>query len=335
MAEAAQTDVQENVVAHNPIDIVTNDAEITSLDDAVEAAAPEEIIAEAPEADTGDDGDTPDDEGEAAETDEGESDEEDAEEAETAEIIEFDFGGNKLEVPKDSVPPELATKIAEFTKGTWATFTKGQQDNAEHATALGVRETTVAKLNALNGEALQTYSHGLQLRAELEQLAQVDMNMLWQSDPDRARQLSDLHGAKQAEFQDTIARVGQQEEAVEEAQAESKSRRIEEGRSYLDKHIKGFTATKHLEVVDYVTSTYAMPRAQAEQWALNPVVTRMAYKAMILDRQTGAAKRSLAKPAQARPVKSPASSGAATGAKRSPDDMSLGQLSKHLGLISA
>jgi hypothetical protein len=335
MEEAAQTDVQENVVAHNPIDIVTNDAEITSLDDAVEAAAAEEVPAETQEADTGDDGDTPDDEGEAAETDEGESAEEDAEEAETAEIIEFDFGGNKLEVPKDSVPPELATKIAEFTKGTWATFTKGQQDNAEQATALGVRETTVAKLNALNGDALQTYSHGLQLRAELEQLAQVDMNMLWQSDPDRARQLSDLHGAKQAEFQDTVARVGQQEQAVEQAQAENNARRIEEGRTYLDKHIKGFTATKHLELVDYVVDTYAMPRAKAEQWALNPMVTRMAYKAMILDRQTGAAKRSLAKPTQARPVKSPASSGAATGAKRSPDDMSLGQLSKHLGLISA
>ena len=340
MADDVQTDVRADVVVDNQSSIATDDSGIVSLDDVTAEAAADEDEGRAPEQEAASDEEqdtgeieTGDNEGEDADGDAG--DDEAEAEGDDSEMLEFDFGGNKLEVPKDAVPPELATKIDEFTKGTWSAFTKGQQENVERAQALEVRESTVAKLNTLNGEALQTYSYGLTLRSEIEQLSQVDMNSLWQSDPDRARQISDLLGSKQAEFQQVLAKVGEQERAVEEAQLADVNRRIDEGSTYLDKHIKNFTSEKAPELVKYVVETYGMPADQAERWALNPVVTRMAYKAMLFDRQTGSVKRAAARPVQAKPVKSVASSGAATGGERNPDNMSMGRLAKYLDLNAA
>jgi len=331
MADETQTDVAEDVVADDQSSMATDDAGITSLDDITvdntaditegqEAGAVEsEDDTTVEESETGDE--------EGGDADEAETDE--------TEMLEFVFGGNKLEVPKNAVTPELATKIDEFSKGTWAAFTKGQQENVEKAQSLDARETTVAKLNTLNGEALQTYSYGLQLRSEIEQLSQVDINPLWQSDPDRARQISDLLGSKQAEFQNVLAKVGEQEREISDAEQAEVGRRTEEGTAYLNKHIKNFSTEKATDLVEYVVDNYGMPKDQAARWALNPVVTRMAYKAMLFDRQTGAVKRSTAKPVQAKPVKAVPSTGAATGGDRAPDNMSMGQLAKYLNLNAA
>ena len=318
MAEEETTAVEADVVVPTEIASDTDSPEITSPDD--------EPTADAVAAD-----DEGQDEGSG---DDDTGDEEDAGEETAEEMLAFEFGGNKLEVPKGAVTPELAAKIDEFTKGTWSTFTKGQQENVERTKSLDARETTVAKLATLNGEALQTYSHGLQLRSEIEQLSQVDLNSLWQSDPDRARQISDLLGSKQAEFQNVIAKVGEQERTVQEAEQAEVGRRNQEGVAYLDKHIKNFSTEKADTLVKYVTETYGMPPEQAARWALNPVVTRMAYKAMLFDRQTGA-KRPTAAPPQAKPVKAMPTKGANTGAERDPEKMSMGQLSKHLGLSGA
>ena len=299
MAEETQTDVQADVVSE-----VTDTDGIVSLDELTPETGAEEVESQ----DTADKGDetakvevdteTGDNEGEDADKDAETGDVKD-EDAGEVEMLEFDFGGNKLEVPKDSVPPELATRIDEFAKGTWSTFTKGQQENVERATSLDAREQTVAKLNTLNGDALQTYAHGLLLRSDIEQLSQVDLGPLWQSEPDRARQVSDLLGSKQAEFQTVLAKVGENERAVQEAEQTEVSRRTEEGTLYLNKHINNFSSEKASELVDYVCQTYGMPKEQADRWAMNPIVTRMAYKAMLFDRQTGAAKRPTAKPVQA------------------------------------
>jgi hypothetical protein len=316
MADEEQTDVQTDVVADDQPSSEAPIEEPISLDDEQDDGPRSVVDDEGVE--TGDDegGETVDETGD-----------------EDTEILEFDFGGNKLKVPKESVAPELVEKIEEFTKGTWSTFTRDQQVNVERAKSLDARESTVAKLNSLNGDALQTYSYGLQLRSEIEQLSQVDLNSLWQSDADRARQISDMLGAKQAEFQTVVAKVGEQEQAVDYAQREDSGRRIAEGTAYLDKHIKNFSSQKAETLVDYVMGNYGMSREQADQWAFNPVVTRMAYKAMLYDRQTGAAKRSNSVPSQAKPVKAAPSSGATSGAQRDPNKMTMGQLAKHLGAV--
>ena len=99
----------------------------------------------------------------------------------------------------------------------------------------------------------------------------------------------------------------------------------------LDKRIKDFS-TKHApEVVKYAVEKYGMSQADADQWAMNPVVTEMAHKAMLYDRMQAKAARPNPKPAQAKPVPAMKTKGGA-GGTNDPDKMSMTQLGKHLGL---
>jgi hypothetical protein len=214
------------------------------------------------------------------------------------ELREFDFGGNKFAVPKDAVPEELAVEIEKFTKGIWADYTRKSQDVAERTRALEAEKTAVEKLSQLNGDALLAFSRGLQLKQEIEQLQRVNLDQLWQSDPDRARRVSDQLALKQAEFQRTIHDVQTKEAELSSAQMQEMQRQMEEGRKHVERYVKGFEQ-KVPEVVEYVTKTYGMTKEQAESWPLNPATAAMAYKAMMYDRmQASASKKPAGKPAQ-------------------------------------
>jgi hypothetical protein len=291
----------EKVVEPDPFD------EIVDLDEPVEVAEEEADEAEGEE----------------------EGDEEDTDE-DAVEMRSFDFGGNKLEVPKDAVPPELADRIEEFSKGIWTDYTQGKQAQAETAKTLEARETAVAKMTSLNGEALQTYSLGLQLRQDIEQLSQVDLQSMWQSDPDQARRISDGLAAKQVQFQGIVSLVGQQETALDEAAQEEISRRTVEGVKTLDTRFKNFSTEKAPEVVKYAVSK-GMTQEQAEQWQVNPLMTEMAYKSMLYDRMQSKAKKPTNTPSQTTPVKPMKATGKASSNSNDPDKMSMAQLSKHLG----
>lgn len=246
-----------------------------------------------------------------------ESDEDTGEEAaeeEEAPNVEFNFGGNKLEVPKGALPAELEAKVQEFSDNIWSDYTKGKQANADEAKQVATEREAVAKLTTLNGEALQTYSRGLQVRQEIEQLSQVDTNALWQSNPDQARQVSDRLASKQAELQNIISQVGQQEAALDEAQQADLVRRTDEGKALLDRRFKDFSTEKAPEVVKYAVEK-GMEQAEAEKWALNPRVTEMAYKAMMYDRMQATPKKAKAAPKPAKPVTAPKAPGRASKPK--------------------
>lgn len=212
------------------------------------------------------------DEGSEEGDDEGEADE-----------YEFDFGGNALRVPKKGITPELAEEVQKFGKGLWSDYTRKSQHIAESAKSLQVREQNVQKLQQLQGDALDTYSRGLGLRQELDQLSKVDINSLWQSDPDQARKVSDAISQKTAEFNDVVSRVSQYEQAISHTQAAETARRAEEGKRFIEQRVKGFTKQAG-EVIDYVTSNYGIPKSEAETWPLNPAAAEMAYKAMMYDK---------------------------------------------------
>ena len=259
--------------------------------------------------------------------------EEEGDEEISAEMLEFDFGGNKFEVPKDSVPSELATQIDQFVKGTWSDYTRKSQANAEQAKSLSQQGDALQKMAGLNGEALQTYSQGLQLRTELDQLSQVDLSALWTSDADNARRISDMIAAKEHQFQSVVAKVGKQEHELDAAHQAELVRRAKEGKAVLDKRIKGFSAEHAPSVVKYVVESYGMAQGEAEQWAMNPTVTEMAFKSMMYDRMQARAKKpSKSIPAQAVAVPAMKPKGASAGGSRVPDKMSMTQLGKHLGL---
>ena len=268
----------------------------------VETEEAEEVEAEEVEADEADEVDESDDESED------ESEEEDEEEIE---VDEFNFGGNKVEIPKGAVPEELKEAIQKFSDGTWSDYTKGKQDLSERSKSLEARESAVEKMEALQGESLEKYSNGLRLKAEIEQLSSVNLNELWQSDPDQARRISDTLSAKQAEFQSVVNQVAETEQALTKAQEDEISRRKEEGRQLIERRIKGFNEK---EVVDYAIKA-GINENDAGNWSLNPIFTEMAHKAMLYDRAQAGVSKPKPKPAQAKPVKAIKPKGKATAAK--------------------
>lgn len=287
----------------------------------LDATAPEGVEPEATEAKA----ETPADEPKVAEAVEADPDVEapdevegDADADDEPEEIEFDFGGNKMRVRKGEIPDELAERVSQFTRDTWADYTRKSQDAAERAKSLEARETALNGLSKLNDDVLNEYSNGLRLRNEIQELSQIDMNALWQSDRDRWRQVSDTIQAKRSELAAVAASVGQKEQELSHAQEAEVSRRRDEGKAAIEKRIKGFS--DHVPaVVDYVSTTYGMDKALVERdWPLNPATAEMAYKAMRWDEAQARAKRPNPKPAA--PVKTPKGKGGPV--QKDPDKMS-------------
>lgn len=234
-----------------------------------------------------------------AETDESDDDDEEADE------IEFNFNGEKMRVPKNAIPEELATRVDQFVRTAEAETTRKMQAIADRAKSIEARESAADKLIGLQGEALETYSRGLAIRQELTQLQQIDLPALWQSNPDEARRVSDRIAQRQAEFQQTVTSVSQAEQAMLHESAEETKRRNEEGRADLAKRVKDFDKVKD-DVFEYVERTSPLSRDVIEQqYAVNPHVTEWAWKAMQYDRlQAGAKAKAKAQPnAPVAPVK--------------------------------
>lgn len=231
---------------------------------------------------------------------------------EAPEEVEFDFGGNKLRIPKGSVPDELAEKIDAFAKGTWADYTKKSQTVAEQAKALEARQSVVEKIEGLQGKVLDTYSKGLQIRSEIEQLSTIDLNALWQSDPDQARRVSDAISQKRAAFADIVQEVNRQEQEITESRKAETARLLDEGKKTVLKRVPDFE--KHLpEVIEYATKNFGISQKDAENWALNPVAAVTMHKAMMWDKmQAKTAKAVKPQPAQAVAVAPMKSSGKAS-----------------------
>lgn len=261
---------------------------------------------------------------------EGEPEGEAEETEEEAKTIEFDFGGNKLAVKASDVAPEVVEKLDKFSKDIWADYTKKSQTNAETAKALKARTEALAKIETLGGETLNAFARGKSIRAEIEQLSAINMQALWKSNPDQARQLTDLKAAKQAELQSIIQTVDQYERSLDQTRQDDLARRSEEGKAKLDRKFKGFSSEIAPKLERYVRDTCGLTAEEAASWALSPDVTEMAYKAMLYD-QMRAANKPKATPKDAKPVHSMPNKGGAKGAVN-PNDMSFGELGKLLGI---
>lgn len=239
---------------------------------------------------------------------------------EAPEEIEFDFGGNKLRIPKGTLPDEIAEKLDQFTKGTWSDYTRKSQEVAEQRKALQAEAEYVARVKTLTDEGQRTFARGLQLREEVEQLAKVDLQALWQSQPDQARRVSDLLAQKQLEFQRVVAKVGEYEAQATRAEQEALARREQDGRDYVAKTVKGWSDTHAAEAVAYAVK-HGVPEEQAKQWARYPREAIWAWKAAQFDKLQAQA-RTPQKPAAAPAVPVAAVRGRPAPAAPDPDSMS-------------
>lgn len=270
----------------------------TAPDEGVETEADAETEDIAEEVEAEDDSDV---ETGQEDTEEDVSEDDENEEDEEPEEIEFDFGGNKLRVPKDSMPEEVATKVDEFAKGLWASYTQKSQDVAEQVKSVEARASAVDKLNGLQGAALESYALGMQLQRDIAELQKIDMADMWQKEPDRARQFSDLLNQKQAQLNQVAGEVSKHEREFQEAQTAEVARRSQEGKQVVERYIPGF-ADKAPEVIEYAMNTYGISREAADQWSLDPISAVLAYKAMQFDRMQEQAKKPK-KPKPKKPVK--------------------------------
>ena len=169
----------------------------------------------------------------------------------------------------------------------------------------------------------------MQIKSEIERLSQIDLNGLWQSNPDQARRVSDELNRLNGEFQRIPHETSKKESEAAEARRKFTEERIAEGRQIVESKVKGFNES---EVMEYVTKTYGMTEDQAKTWPLNPLTAIMAHKAMLYDRMKATTKPKPAqKPApQVKPT-TPVKGNGGTG-RKDPSSMSVSEMKRHLGL---
>jgi len=245
----------------------------------------------------------------------------------TKEMRDFISGDSTLSLPVDSLTDEISEKIKVFSDSVESNYAKGKQQLADDRGALGVKEKALHNLSTLNDTTLNTYSIGLRLKDEINQLSQVDINDLWKSNPDQARQVSDALGRKQSELQSVISHIGQQEQELSQAQQVEVERRREEGIGILNQKYKNFSVEQSPKLVKYAVSK-GMSAQDANNWALNPIVAEMGYKAMQYDDMQKKIKANPKPKKVVLPVKSVKSKGRSSPGVKSLDKMSMDEYAK-------
>ncbi len=244
-------------------------------------------------------------------------------EPEEIEEIELSFGAKKLKVPKGSIPEPALAALTEMSDGMNADYTRKTQEIAEQRKVAEVERELYQKLATLKGETLKAFSAGQALAAEIQQLEQIDLNAVWQSDPDQARRIGDALSVKRAEFQKHVNTVSAHEAAMEAQEQQAIAKLEEAGRAEMRRTVKGFDDKAEREMIEYAVKN-GISEQDAKRWPLNPKTAQMAFKAMQFDKlqaQTKAATAAKAPSAPKAPVGSVAGK-AATPAPRSPDQMS-------------
>jgi len=240
---------------------------------------------------------------------------------------EFSFGESKVSIPADGLTKEIADEIQVFSDGVQSDYAKGKQQIEDGRASLGLQEKALHNLSNLNDTTLNTYSQGLRLKEDIQQLSQVDMNALWQSNPDQARQVSDVLGKKQSELQAVISQIVQQEQELSHAQQEEVQRRHGEGVAILDRKYKNFSTEQSPKLIKYAVSK-GMNSTEAGNWALNPIMAEMAYKAMLYEDMQNKMKNK-PKPKQVTsPVKSAKTKGSSIPGVKNLDKMSMDEYAK-------
>lgn len=304
---------------------IPDEPEVTPEEAEADEVEVEEEDTDAPEAEDSDD--------DAEESDDESGEEDDSDEE--PEEIEFKVGGTTLKVPKGSVPEDVAKQVQDFVNSAESSYTKKFQELSEHRKAVAEAEKAIGGLQKMEQETLNAFSRGLkvkedigQLENELNQLRQIDLNAVWQSNPDEARRYSDYIANKQAQIQSKHAElqnitqdVADRERQFSEAEQQELTRRIEHGREYVKRTVKGFDEEK---VVAYAISQ-GVSEQDAKMWGLNPTGAAAFHKAMLYDNLMAEAakakKPSGTKPSPQKPV-TPIKGKASATAKKPRDKMS-------------
>ncbi len=236
---------------------------------------------------------------------------------EEPEEVELSFGAKTLKVAKGAIPDEVLGELKDFAQNIQGDYTRKTQEVAEQRKEVEAKRELFEKLSTLKGEALNAFTAGQRIASEIQQLEQIDLNALWQSDPDQARRLGDALSIKRAEFQKHVNAVSAHEAAMEAEQQRAIAKLEEAGRAEMRRAVKGFDENAERELIAYAVQN-GIDEQDAKRWPLNPKTAQMAWKAMQFDKlqaQTKAATAVKPPPAPAAPVKAVSGKSASTARK--------------------
>lgn len=204
-------------------------------------------------------------------------------EAEEPTAWEFSFAGSTLQIDKGQMPEDVAARVQEHLAGFQKHHTKTSQANAETRKVLEQQQRDIEDISNLQADVMDAYALARQAQSGLAQYQSIDMNALWQSDPDQARRLSDQALTLRQQYDGAIALANQKEADFREKKQAAQAERIREGVELMDRRIKDFSTKIAPRVVDYVVDKFGVDREAAENWGENPMTAEMAYKAMLYD----------------------------------------------------
>ena len=156
-------------------------------------------------------------------------------------------------------------------------------------------------MQGLRGEQLAVYAQGERDLNELQSLEKYDLNALWQSNPDQARQLSDRLGQLRSSYQTAYAKLAQYGEHLNATERQMVESRAVEGEQFVAKAIKGFGPAVESEMVAYAVKN-GVPEQDAKMWRVNPYAAVTTWKAMQYDKLQSQAKAATKIPAASAPA---------------------------------
>jgi hypothetical protein len=222
----------------------------------------------------------------------------------TVEEIELDVAGTKHKLKKGTPVEDAVDLIQQYGKGLEASLTRKGQEIGEARKAIEDQFKLANRMQGLRGEQLAVYAQGERDLNEIQRLEKYDLNALWQSNPDQARQLSDRLGQLRSSYQTAYAKLAQYGEHLNATERQMVESRAVEGEQFVTKAIKGFGPAIEREMVEYAVKN-GVPEQDAKMWRVNPYAAVTTWKAMQFDKlqsQAKAATKTPAVPAPAAPV---------------------------------
>ncbi len=236
-----------------------------------------------------------------------------------ADTVEFDFGGTKARFAKDAPVADAAAALQAYARQVTAGANQKFQDAAEIRKSAEAAKASLDRLSELNTDALEAYAAAAGIRDRIGALEGIDLQRLWQVQPDQARRLSDELSSLRQQQALATDRLDRVQADIRRQHGARREAAMAEGRQKVARLDPGFDR-QAAEVVDYVQQAYGLSAEQAEAWPLSPEIAVMARKAMLWDRAQGASKarRPGVQAQEARPVRSLAGTGG--GAAAGPQD---------------
>lgn len=270
-----------------------SDAQATSPEREV---APPAALAETPQ-------DQPRDDNEADEASQVEAEHPEGAEA-VEDEVEIDIGGSKHKLKKGAPVGEALDLVQKYQKGLETSLQQKSQEVAAKGKTVDEQVKLVTRLQTLKGDQLALYARGTVVGEEIGSLEKIDLNALWRSSPDQARQVSDRLGQLRHEYSQIYGSLAQYGEHLNREERALLDSRAVEGEQIVRKAIKGFSPQVESEMIDYAVKR-GVSEQDAKMWRLNPYAAETTWKAMQYDKllaQGKAAAKPAATPAPEKPV---------------------------------